>query len=269
MVALLGTRVVHYPMTSQNKPHELATSTLGASPNDVRYGVAFGEYKLDIGCGNAKRPGFIGVDKLDLPGVDVTLDLLTETLPFDDDSVAAIYSAHFMEHVPQPDHVLSEMGRVCADGALIEIWTPYAFSREAFVYGHQTFLTELPWIHFCNTYQNEFRPMLRGTWLLRRVIYVVAPATSAELQASGVAVGFAVRYWKDVVAEFGVEIEYRTDSDLPPAVTEFVWTNDRHDAPRIPLDAPLPAAPRTSPWRRAARALRALTSTFAAGVRSK
>jgi hypothetical protein len=31
--------------------------------------------KLDLGCGTKKREGFVGVDSMTLPGVDVVVDL--------------------------------------------------------------------------------------------------------------------------------------------------------------------------------------------------
>src|SRR3954471_20925249 len=93
--------------------------------------------RIDLGCGNAKRPGFQGVDYLEAPGVDHVVNIAEQRLPFEDDSVDAVFSAPFLEHIGEPYNVLSEIGRVCRDGARIEIWTPYAFSDEAFVYGHE------------------------------------------------------------------------------------------------------------------------------------
>jgi ubiquinone/menaquinone biosynthesis C-methylase UbiE len=54
------------------------------------------------------------------------LDLTTEPLPFTDRSVDEVYSAHFLEHVKEPNNIIRELGRVCRDGAHIEIWMPYA-----------------------------------------------------------------------------------------------------------------------------------------------
>src|SRR5881396_3738761 len=92
--------------------------------------------RIDLGCGSAKREGFVGLDYVDLPEVYHVLDLTTERFPFDDDSVDEVFSAHFLEHIDEPNHVFEEIGRICRDGARIEFWTPYAWTNDAFLYGH-------------------------------------------------------------------------------------------------------------------------------------
>lgn len=42
-----------------------------------------GRMMVDLGCGNAKTVGAIGVDNVALPGVDVVHDLLDFPYPFD------------------------------------------------------------------------------------------------------------------------------------------------------------------------------------------
>src|SRR3982751_3710127 len=110
---------------------------------------AMAEVRIDLGCGGAKREGFLGLDYSAQAGVDHVLDLTRDTYPFPDASVDYVYSSHFLEHISQPNHVFQEIGRVCKDGARIEFWTPYAFTNEAFVYGHLHYLTEEDWTHFC------------------------------------------------------------------------------------------------------------------------
>ena len=39
--------------------------------------------KIDLGCGSNKKEGYIGVDILDVPGVDYVTDLSKNPLPFD------------------------------------------------------------------------------------------------------------------------------------------------------------------------------------------
>ena len=79
--------------------------------------------RLDLGCGNAKRPGFVGLDMFPGEQVDHVLDLTADPFPFADDTVDEVFSAHFLEHIEEPNHVFSEIGRVCRDGARIEFWT--------------------------------------------------------------------------------------------------------------------------------------------------
>ena len=191
--------------------------------------------RIDLGCGDKKRPGYLGLDYVDGEQVDVVLDLTKDRYPFEDRSVDAIYSAHFLEHIEEPNHVFEEIGRICKDGARIEFWTPYAFTNEAFVYGHQHFFTEEDWLHFCVQYRDVFLGMLGGRWLLEKIVYAIPRETVLEMQRAGFSLDFAVRYFKGVVNEFGVEIRFAADPAGPPTTPERVYVVDRHGEQR-PLD---------------------------------
>ena len=69
--------------------------------------------------------------------------------------------------------------------------------------------------------------MLRGHWLLVRFIFVIDQAIIDDLARHGVELDFAVRYYKGVVREFGVEAEYRSDLATPPRVPERVYATER------------------------------------------
>jgi SAM-dependent methyltransferase len=190
--------------------------------------------KIDLGCGGSKREGFIGLDYVAAPGVDHVLDLTNDRYPFDDDSVDHVFSSHFLEHIAAPNHVFMEIGRICRDGGTIEFWTPYAFSNGGLMYGHVTFLTEGQWMYFCYYHRDVHFDMLRGRWLLKNINYVVAPETVGELAAHNTAVDFAVRHYNNVVLEFGVEIEFRRDREVPPIMPARTYSSTR-DGERISL----------------------------------
>lgn len=193
-----------------------------------------GDMRIDLGCGNAKQDGYVGLDYVEGPQVDHVLDLTRDRYPFDDRSVDAVFSAHFLEHIDEPNHVFSEIGRICRDGARIEFWTPYAFTNEAFLYGHLHFLTEEPWMHFCVSHRDVFLGMLGGRWQLQRIVYVIEPHVVAEIEQANFTLDFAVRYLKGVVHEFGVEIEFVEDPATPVVVPERVYATSR-DGQRQPL----------------------------------
>jgi SAM-dependent methyltransferase len=169
--------------------------------------------RVDLGCGGAKRDGYIGLDQHAGPGVDHILDLTADPYPFEDASVDAVYSSHFLEHIPEPNHVFQEIGRICKDGARVEFWTPYGWSDDAFLYGHIHFFTEVEWLHFCCSHRDMYISMLGGRWLLQSIVFIIEPSTIADLEAHGIDLPFAVRYLKNVVFEFGVEIEFTRDLD--------------------------------------------------------
>lgn len=88
--------------------------------------------KLDLGCGNKKRAGFMGLDKIKLAGVDIVCDLDKENIPLDDNSVEEIQTRHFMEHTSDLVKVMDELWRVSCDKGKIIIVVPYYNSLGAF-----------------------------------------------------------------------------------------------------------------------------------------
>lgn len=56
--------------------------------------------KLNLGCGNDVRDGYVNVDYLDLPGVDVVHNLAVYPWPFDDGSAERIQAIDVVEHLP-------------------------------------------------------------------------------------------------------------------------------------------------------------------------
>jgi SAM-dependent methyltransferase len=82
--------------------------------------------KLDLGCGTKKREGFVGVDSMTLPGVDVVVDLRITPWPWADNSIDAAFSSHFVEHLTGEERIpfFNELWRVLKPGAQAEIITP-------------------------------------------------------------------------------------------------------------------------------------------------
>lgn len=81
--------------------------------------------KLDLGCGGTKKKGFIGIDAVLGPGVDIKHNI-EEGIPFSDNSVNEIYSSHFLEHVQnrKVPFILRECARVLNPKGKITIEVP-------------------------------------------------------------------------------------------------------------------------------------------------
>jgi len=60
---------------------------------------AAGGIRLNLGCGHIPLPGYLNVDRRELPGVDIVADV--NNLPFEPGTVSEIFSAHLVEHFPQ------------------------------------------------------------------------------------------------------------------------------------------------------------------------
>lgn len=88
--------------------------------------------KLNIGCGNDIREGFINLDIAQLPGVDVVCDIENSLLPFENHSFEYIICCDVLEHVDYPK-VLKEIHRVLKPDGVVEIRVPHFTSSNNFI----------------------------------------------------------------------------------------------------------------------------------------
>ncbi|MCL4458575.1 MAG: methyltransferase domain-containing protein [Chloroflexi bacterium] len=161
------------------------------------------EIRIDLGCGNRKRPGHIGVDKHSLPGIDIVWDV-ENGLPFEDNCVDYIYSEFLFEHVRNLIFLFQEVYRVCRHNAIVEIIVPYYASIGAFKDPtHVQFFTEETIRYFTtdrwygsdygiNTnfevvkitynYRRPFSGRLPFMWLFRRYLWNVVHSMRLELR---------------------------------------------------------------------------------------
>ena len=81
--------------------------------------------QIELGCGVHKTPGWLAIDRADLPNVDVVADL-EQGLPFlPDNSVDVIHSASFFEHIDHFEGLMREMWRVLRPQGLIHGFVPH------------------------------------------------------------------------------------------------------------------------------------------------
>mgnify|MGYP001164096124 CR=1 FL=1 len=106
--------------------------------------------RLDLGCGNRPKAGYLGVDSCNLPQSDVERyqhkrihvlwDLRVLPWPFLNNSVDAIYSDHFFEHLCIEDvqKAMEEIHRICKKDAPVEIRVPHFSGFTNFYEFHKT-----------------------------------------------------------------------------------------------------------------------------------
>src|SRR5437660_1237094 len=87
---------------------------------------------LDVGCGNDKIPGAIGIDLVATPVVDVLHDLNKVPWPLADDSFELIRLHSILEHLTDVVSTMNEVYRVARPGATVLIGTPHFSSANAF-----------------------------------------------------------------------------------------------------------------------------------------
>lgn len=95
--------------------------------------------KLDLGCGNNRAQGFIGVDVAETECVDVIHDLTQAPWPFDDESIDEARACHCFEHFTPPQRIvfMNELGRVLKKGAGCVFTTPRGLDRQMQDFTHQ------------------------------------------------------------------------------------------------------------------------------------
>jgi uncharacterized protein YbaR (Trm112 family) len=76
---------------------------------------------LDLGCGQEKQAGTIGVDMVTLAPVDIAANLWKYPLPFADSCAESIYLNDVIEHIPSTIPFMEELHRICCNGARVYI----------------------------------------------------------------------------------------------------------------------------------------------------
>ncbi|MEM7801548.1 MAG: methyltransferase domain-containing protein, partial [Chloroflexota bacterium] len=80
---------------------------------------------LELGCGTRSKPGRIGIDQLNLPGVDIVADLNLGFPFLPDDSVDEIHSKSFLEHIDELEFLMGEIWRVLKPGGKKYLFVPH------------------------------------------------------------------------------------------------------------------------------------------------
>jgi SAM-dependent methyltransferase len=105
--------------------------------------------RVDLGCGQRKEPGWVGVDMVEMDGVDVVHDLTVFPWPFEDNSVDEVRCSHYVEHTEDLIAFMNELYRIMKPGAQALIITPYYTSRRAFQDPtHKRFMSETSYLYF-------------------------------------------------------------------------------------------------------------------------
>ncbi len=88
--------------------------------------------KLNLGCGQNKKDGYVNVDKYDSFQPDVVWDLERFPWPFEDDSVEEIVMFHSLEHMGADTEtflsIMKELYRVAAPDGQVHITVPHEHS---------------------------------------------------------------------------------------------------------------------------------------------
>lgn len=109
------------------------------------------EIVLDIGCGENKVRGSIGLDSRSCSGVDI-ICRFDQGLPLKCESVDKIWCRHVLEHIADLELVLKEFRRVLKDSGTIHIVVPHFSNSLAYSdYTHRRFFGFYTFDYFSST----------------------------------------------------------------------------------------------------------------------
>lgn len=107
---------------------------------------------IELGCGQKKKEGRIGIDKLDLPNVDIVADI-EDGLPFlPDNSVDEIHSRSVLPHIQNFENLMREIVRVLKNDGTAHIFVPH-FSNPYYYsdYTHKRFFGLYTFYYFVDS----------------------------------------------------------------------------------------------------------------------
>lgn len=164
--------------------------------------------RLNVGCGRNPIVGWLNLDCMALPGVDIVADLEkcgTEPLPIESDSVDEFLLQHVLEHIKNPLPLMQELHRVAKPEALAVIRTPYGSTDDA--WEDPTHVRP----YFAGSFGYFSQPLYwradygyRGDWQAERIVLMV-PYSRAQGR-SAEAVMELVHRERNVVAEMHAEL---------------------------------------------------------------
>lgn len=81
--------------------------------------------KLNVGCGTEIKEGYVNLDFVKQPGVDVVHDMNKFPWPFKDNTFDEVYGSHIFEHVEDLIKTMKEIHRISKKGALLRLRGPH------------------------------------------------------------------------------------------------------------------------------------------------
>lgn len=128
--------------------------------------------KLHLGCGNDIKPGFVNLDSVKLPGVDIVHNLEKFPWPFKDNSFEHIISISTLEHLSNLIKVMEEIHRISKNNAIVEIRVPHFASLGAFKDPtHKLFFSYYSFDYFTKDFDYNFYTNARFEVVKRKILY--------------------------------------------------------------------------------------------------
>ncbi len=88
--------------------------------------------KLNLGCGTDIKEGYVNLDIVKLPGVDVVWNVNKLPLPFKKEEFDEILCRDILEHVDDLIRTLKELHRILKKGGVVKIRVPHFTSKNLY-----------------------------------------------------------------------------------------------------------------------------------------
>jgi SAM-dependent methyltransferase len=147
---------------------------------------------LDVGCGQNKFPGAIGIDSNPRSHADVFHDLGKFPYPFGDNEFETIICRHVIEHVPDVIGFINELHRITKHGGRLKVVTPH--------YSNPDWATD-------PTHRNHFNSYSFTCFIPSQTPFPFY--TNAELRLLSLHVSLA-NLWRALGIEFLVNLDQRS-----------------------------------------------------------
>jgi SAM-dependent methyltransferase len=149
---------------------------------------------LDVGCGQNKFAGAIGIDSNPRSHADVIHDLGLFPYPFERDEFDEVICRHVIEHVPDVLGLINELHRITKPGGRLKIVTPH--------YSNPDWATD-------PTHRNHFNSYSFTCFVKDKTPFPFY--TEAELRPIKIHVSLA-NLWRALGLEFVVNLDQRWPS---------------------------------------------------------
>ena len=94
--------------------------------------------KLNLGCGKKILEGYVNIDIVALPGVDIVHNLNSIPYPFKDNEFDEIYADNVLEHLQHIPEIVEELHRILKHHGKLIIHVPHFTSHDAWAHPQHT-----------------------------------------------------------------------------------------------------------------------------------